>query len=209
MHNISHQAKRTAALAILLQMITFTANAETSTDTVDVFAGLTSTLTLGCPNINFGFWRIPTGNRGGSTTIELKANGETEVTGDGSARVSRSLNFSAPYVSMCASNHSTAAAGTEGLATFPNGNTGSLMPVTNRFAGWFGEDVPNPVEELDGFSYTLNFTTTKPITGSGGSAIWYIVGSIEIPDNIEADNYGGYESAPITVMFEDNAPSNE
>lgn len=190
----------TLMLAISGALLSGHASAQTSSDTVDAYAGIAPTLELTCSDVNFGVWRLGTGARGGATIVTLPSNGNAATHSGGTAALSTSNSHLAPVRSTCQLKGSGAPNATTASVTLTN-NTGMTFAGTasNNFAVTLGAPVTAAALTAD-----LTASTLAPVI-SGGSTQVYIGGVLTIPDNVVADNYGSYKTtAPLTVTLEDN-----
>jgi len=195
--------------AVVAASLATTAQAETANTTVEVYAGLASVMELTCSDVNFGVWRVPTGTRTGSssgaTTITLNDADSATVTAGSSDKVALSNAWTAPKTGTC---NVTGSARTDG-----GSGTASLSDASGNFAtsvgtGFENESIDAPSTPLSegSFTYALTLSSTTPEISGTGTSAFTIQGTMSIPDNLVADNYGGYKSADITVTFDDDSP---
>lgn len=186
--------------------------AETATDTIDVYAGLADVLKLECSDINFGVWRVPTGNRSNSTTVFLAANGDTEAkvsNSEGAAAdtaVSLSTIYDTPSASTCTVTGSQVGGeGITGTAAYvDDSGSGQLVPGTYTGAANYPAAASTDVG-LFGFSYILSFSQTAVPIAADGTATFTISGRMNIPNNVATNNYGAYKSlSTVSIQFDDS-----
>lgn len=175
-----------------------TAAAETATDTIDVYAGLSSVMELSCTDLNYGVWIVPTGGRSGTTTVSLTSDNNTSITAGSSTGIALSANYAAPAAASCTVTGSTAADGTTGQVNF----TGTGTFVANAGGtGFNAETIAEPTTALTSFYYSLAHTT--PTAMSSGATSFKVYGTITIPDGLTTANYGGYMAPAVIVIYED------
>lgn len=183
--------------------------AETAEDTIDVYAGLAPVLEMTCSDVNFGVWRVPTGDRGDSTTITLNAASVAEATvttgGGADTAVSLSNNYDAPAAGTCNVTGSTVS-NNNGEATITTGSSGTFLgTASNPFAT--GLAAPTALPPGSAFDFTLSLSTGTPAIDSNGEATFQVIGSMEIPNNLVSDNYGAYKSEGSSTVEFDDAPA--
>ncbi|MEL4204261.1 hypothetical protein P0W48_13005 [Plesiomonas shigelloides] len=187
-------------MAISSALLSGQASAQTSSDTVDAYAGIAPTLELTCSDVNFGVWRMGTGARGGATIVTLPSNGTSATSTGGTAALSNANSHQAPVRSTCQLKGSGAPNGTAATVTLKDNTS---MTFTGTSSNNFAVTLPAPGTAA---ALTANLTafTLAPVI-SGGATQVYIGGELTIPDNIVEANYGSYKtSAPLTVTLEDN-----
>ena len=176
-----------AVAALPFGIFAGTAAAETATDTVDVYAGLAPVLELSCTDVNFGVWRVPTGDRGDTNTITLAANNNTTVQGSGmSTRIALSTTYNSepPFAGSCTVAGSNAADDAEGSA-FLSVTSGTLIGTTgNSYSSQ--NTAPTDAAIL---TYTLAVSDATPAISSG-AASFNITGVMTIPQVLVVANYG-------------------
>lgn len=187
-------------MAISSALLSGQASAQSSSDTVDAYAGIAPTLELTSSDVNFGVWRLGTGTRGGATIVTLPSNGTAATHSGGTAALSTSNSHQAPVRSTCQLKGSGAANGTPATVTLAdNTNMAFAGASSNTFATTLGAPLTAAVLTAD-----LTVSSLTP-TISGGDTQFYLGGVLTIPDNIVAANYGSYKTtAPLTVTLEDN-----
>ena len=186
-------------VALSLGLFVGQAAAETAEDTVDVYAGLAPVMELSCEDVNFGVWRVPTGDRTGANTVTLSFDDSTAVTGTGtSTNIALSGNWLAPQAGSCTVTGSSAIDDTVGQVAISSA-TGSF--VGNSGSGFEAEEIAEAVTPVAAFTYAL--VNTAPAAMADGATSFTLHGTMEIPDSLIAANYGGYQSPSITVEYED------
>jgi len=182
------------------------AAAETASDTVDVYAGLAPVMELSCEDVNFGVWRVPTGDRAAVNTITLtNSEGVTTAAVGGIgvlSDISLSGNYDDPQVGLCTVSGSSVADSLTGYAMIDSEDSvlGATMVSTN--ANPFAEGLNSP-SITAGMVYDLTLSNATPEIQSG-TAFFYVSGVLTIPAAVVADNYGAYRStASHTVSFND------
>ena len=201
--------KLTAAAAIVAAGFASNAAAETATDTVDVYAGLQAVLEMTCSDVNFGVWRVPTGDRGGSTTVTLDESGNVSATVTSGGAADNGVandddKFDAPAAGTCNVTGSTVS-DADGAASITTGGSGTFLGTnSNPFAT--GLEKPDALPPGSAFSFTLSLSTATPAIDANGEATFQVVGSMEIPNNLVSDNYGAYISEGSSTVLFDDAP---
>ncbi len=187
------------AVTALTSLAATSAMAETASDTVDATAGLQPALELSCSDVNFGVWRVPIRDAGGTTIITLDRDNDTVAASGNTTRVAQSLSDASYTHSRgeCTLSGSTATDATAAEISII-GNTDMAFIAANAAAtGYVGLDAATSAATLVA---SLNVPTTAAITS--GAATFYVGGVLTIPQAIIADNYGGYrttEAATITA----------
>lgn len=191
--------KISCCAAVVAASLAFTAQAETASTTVNVYAGLASVMELSCTDVNFGVWRVPTGTRiNGATVVTLNNDDSTGITGS-TANIALSADNLAPKAGVCDVTGSSKATGT-GTASL-SAATGSFL--TNGGTGFNAETLSAPGTAVSSFTYALALSSATPLISVTGTASFTIQGTMSIPDSLVAGNYGGYKSPDITVSFTD------
>ncbi|HEY7884493.1 MAG TPA: hypothetical protein VIC08_06040 [Cellvibrionaceae bacterium] len=198
--------KLTTLATIVAAGFATNAAAETATDTIDVYAGLAPVLEMECTDVNFGVWRVPTGDRSGTTTVTLDAGSTATATvtsgGAADTAVSLSTKYNAPAAGTCNVTGSTVTSG-NGAASITTGSSGTFLgTASNPFAT--GLAAPTALPPGSAFDFTLSLSTATPAINANGEATFQVIGSMEIPNNLVSDNYGAYKSeGSSTVQFDD------
>ncbi len=192
--------KLSLVTALLAGSVVTTAQAETASTSVNVFAGLASVMTLTCSNVNFGTWRVPAGPRAsGASIITLTNDHNVSVTDGTAAGVALTGTNIAPAAGSCSVTGSTKTSGT-GTATLTS-PTGTFVATTGT--GFDGESLAAPASASTTFTYSLALSTGTPAISPTGTTAFTIAGTMRIPDGLAMGNYGGYKGAAITVAFTD------
>lgn len=89
--------KLTAIATVVAAGFATNVAAETATDTVEVYAGLAPVLEMTCSDVNFGVWRVPTGDRSGTTTVTLDASSVATATVTGGSTADTAVSLSGDY----------------------------------------------------------------------------------------------------------------
>ena len=210
-YSVTFSAGSLAALVpVVLIMMSFSgkAAAETATDDVQVYAGLAPILALECSSVNFGAWRVPPGERGTFTKINMPTNSSkvTATVGDTSTAdndVSLSIKYAAPSLGECIATGSLAYRdGSVTRGTVTHSAIGGFLSGTSNNPFATGLNAPTGFN-LQGFRYVLEFSTLTPLISSTGRATFRIGGTLTIPEKLISDNYGAYQSGLITITFDD------
>ena len=193
---------RILAVAALTSLVATSAMAETASDTVDAKAGLQPALELSCSDVSFGVWRVPIRTSGGTTTITLDRSTDTVAASGNTARVAQSLSDVSWTHSRgeCTLSGSTAADEAEATISISDNTNMPFVPAAAASTGYVGLD-----QATQGASLTCTLDAPATVAIASGSATFYVGGTLTIPQNIIADNYGGYKtSTPATIAAEDN-----
>jgi len=203
--NTMNMKKMVASLAVAalpLGLFVGHAAAEEATDTVDVYAGLASVIELVCEDVNFGVWRVPTGDRTGTNTITLASDNTVTVGGTGVGTIALSTDYLGPQAGACTVSGSSAADDATGAASILV--TSGAMATSGAAGGnQFAVSLAGPEAEGN-MDYTLALTSATPAISSG-AASFGITGVLTISASILNSNYGSYKgSASHTVAFDDS-----
>ena len=184
------------------------ARAETVTDTIQIYAGISPVLEMNCTDLNFGVWLLPVGTRAGPTYIEIASSGTataqlTDAAGVADNAVSLSAKFDAPAAGVCTVTGSqVGGVGVNGTATITTGGpVGTLIPGENASAA----NYPGAADiGLGSFTYAIALSTTTPAISAEGTAIFMVVGNMMIPAAVLASHYGAYTgTVGHTISFDD------
>lgn len=197
--------KLTAAAAIVAAGFATNVAAETASDTIQVYAGLAPVLEMTCTDVNFGVWRVPTGDRGDKTIVTLNASSVATATvftgGAADTAVSLSGKYDNPAAGTCDVTGS-AVSNVNGVATLTDGSGIFIGTDANTFATGLAEPTDLPLDSV--FKFTLGLSTGTPAINADGEATFKVIGSMEIPNNLVTNNYGAYKSeGSVTVEFDD------
>ncbi|MGL5757276.1 hypothetical protein [Plesiomonas sp.] len=171
--------------------------ADVRDSSLNAYVGIAPALELSCTDLHFGIWRVETGERGGATTVTVAAAPNARVHREG-GRATLSESGTLPSASVCQLNGinelqtadaSVTAVGDKGLAFV--GMESDLLPRQIHVGK------PSAVLSAD-----LHFSTSKPHIKEG-VAIFYVGGTLVIPDNIEKESYGQYNTInPMGVLLD-------
>lgn len=173
-----------------------------STGSVNVIAGLSPVLKLTCSDVNFGVWRVPTGDRSGVTTVTLRVNGDlqgaatTPELGGTQINVSLATGYQVPTAGYCKLEGSNGYLGSKAMASI-SGATDMAFTTSSH------DNLKVPVTAA-GVKANLSLSTTEPVVTDLGEAHFRVVGVMTIPNNLVRANYGGYAAVtPATVSVSD------
>jgi len=194
----------------LLAILPFTSQAESASSPVDSWVGLESPFRVICTSLNFGVWFVPTGDRGGSTTISIDTkSGTTDtgvtISGPGSDRLAviADRGYDSPLAGVCNVKGSLAENGQALEITFESSSNEniSLIPSEHIYAQGLKQA---PI------GASLNVSLRAPESGrttvalTNGEAQFRVVGDLTIPNNILRNNYGAYKSErSATIIVSD------
>ncbi len=190
--------KRILVTALLAGSLATTAQAETASTTVQVFAGLAPVIQLTCTDVNFGTWRVPTG-AGAVTTITLDGASDIAIAAGAITNVALSTTRNTSANGVCTVTGSLKTAG-NGAATL-TGGTASFSANTGS-TGFMDESVTAPNTALETLGYVLALSSTTPAISAGGAS-FKIGGVMTIPVGLVSANYGDYKAPTVTVSFDD------
>ena len=195
--------KMNAALlaAVFTAFVALPAQAQSTSTTistsVNARAGLSPILSVTCDAVNFGVWRVPIRNSGGTTAITLTvsandATGVSSGTASGNTiNVALDTGYLLPSAATC-NVYGSRPVGTT-LTTAITGNT------TLRFIASNHESLPTPSVMAD---LTANLALAAPgvAVDANGNGAFRVVGVLTIPQPIVAGNYGGYQTGTGTTV---------
>ena len=197
--------------AILITVHPQASAAETAFDDVESYVGLESPFRVICTSVNFGVWFLPLGDRGGDTVLDLHlASGSTntEVTVSGAmsdrAALIEDSNYTSPLAGVCNVRGSLASNNAEIGITFESG-TNINMAMTSA-AHIFAQGLDGAAEE-PGLIVNLSAPEAgrTSVLTTDGEAVFRVVGTLAIPNNLTLNNYGAYRvSSPATIIVEDD-----
>jgi len=184
--------------------------AEQASDVVESYIGLESPFRLICTSVNFGVWFLPLGDRGGNTVLDLHlATGTTDtvvsVSGAGSDRaaVIEDTNYTSPLAGVCNVRGSLAANNTALTIAFEtDSNVNMAMsPAAHIFAQGLSAAAAEP-------GLIVNLSAPEAgrasVLTTDGEAVFRVVGTLAIPNNLVRDNYGAYRgSSAATIIVND------
>ena len=189
-------------LAALTLLTASSVYAEQASDSVDAKAGLQPALELTCTDVSFGVWRVPIRSSGGTTTITLSQDtDEATIGGSNVSRVAQSNSGTwLANRGLCTLSGSTAANATVVAITKANSTDMALSGAADGVSGYAGLDAPTTAASLVA---TLDVPTTATMN-SEGEATFHIGGVLTIPQNIIANNYGGYKTTTAATITADD-----
>lgn len=205
---------RLMALAVLVSTpMLVMAQSETSeidSDIVDTYIGIESPFRIICTSINFGVWFVPLGDRGGDSVVNLfvpanSTNTDTDVTGGGSARLAaiEDKGYDSPLAGVCNVRGSLASNDTEITISFEgtsNQNI-SMVPSSHIFAQDLAAAQTGAIMEANLSAPEAGRVNVR-ITN--GEAVFRVIGTLSIPNNLIRDNYGAYRGTTnATIIVED------
>ncbi len=197
---------------LVLPVCPFSAAAETAFDDVESYVGLESPFRVICTSVNFGVWFLPLGERGGDTVLDLHlASGstDTEVTVSGAmsdrAAVIPDANYTSPLAGVCNVSGSLASNSTVIGVTFETGTNVSMAmtPAAHIFAQGLDAAAAEP-------GLIVNLSAPEAgrtsVLTTDGEAVFRVVGTLTIPNNLVRDNYGAYRVSNSATVIVDDAP---
>ncbi|MFN3263203.1 MAG: hypothetical protein ACE37J_21855 [Pikeienuella sp.] len=165
------------------------ASAETASTTLDVTVSLQPALTVTCDPADFGVLKLATGNRGGVTRVQLLSDGTRIFFGAANGVSFGAAGASGPSCTM----EGSAAGDGETASISMDIGTGSMS----------GDAVGQIAAPSAAAAVKVFGTTTANATVASGSATFDALAvTIEVPNNLTADNYGGY-AGTIEVAVDD------
>ncbi len=180
------------------------AQAQSTSGSVNVIAGLSPVMKLTCSDVNFGVWRVPAGDRGGITTVTLRVNGDTQgaqTTADLTGvqtEVSLATGYQVPTAGYCKLEGSNGYVGSTASASI-NGATGMAFTTNNH------DNLKLPLTAA-GVTANLTLSTAAPVVTDLGEAHFRVVGAMTIPNNLVRANYGGYKAVTPATVVVNEAP---
>lgn len=191
-----------ATLTALTALPAQAQTANTVQTSVNARAGLAAVTSVECTDVNFGVWRVPERTTGGATfiTLTVTGTGATVATPSGNlGNVALSTRYDAPTAGACSI---IGAYNKEGTNTVAISNNLDMPMVASTHEG-----LPTP-GALAAMLVDLTTVSSTAISGIGTGS-FEVVGVLEIPEVIVAENYGGYVTAePATVTVYDIIPAN-
>ncbi|WP_404400525.1 hypothetical protein LG288_11070 [Idiomarina seosinensis] len=212
---LSYRALHSYVKALVLGFALLTMNAasaqeETDSDVVDTYVGIESPFRVICTSVNFGVWFVPLGDRGGESVVDLfiqsgTTDTDTQVTGAGGDRLAviADQGYDSPLAGVCnvrgslADNASTITISFEGTTN----QSIQMTPSSHIFA----QDLA-----AAGTGAAMVANLTAPEAGrtsvqiTDGEAVFRVVGTLTIPNNITRDNYGAYRGATKATIIVDD-----
>lgn len=175
------------------------AQADTSSSTIDTYAGIAPVLTFSCTPVKFGVLRVPVRTSGGGvTTITLGLVNDIGTLGGNQTGVAfaGNTNYYAAR-GVCTLTGSSAA---DAVLTTINNTPGSLAMASDSASVFAGLAAPQTA--VTGMTFALDVPGSSTIT-SGGS-VFYVGGTLTIPAAIVAANYGAYKGGSTSITVSDN-----
>jgi hypothetical protein len=168
----------------------------TATANVNALAGIAPAMTLTCTDVNFGIWSVPAGDKGGATTITMTVNSADSATAIETVTpggVTTVAQIGADSAGKCkvegAWNALTASIGS---------STGKVFTSSNHIVALGGVKLPTVANT--GVVADLVLSTTTPSVNAASEAYFYVVGTLTIPNNLVAANYGGYRASTPAIV---------
>jgi len=193
-------AMKIAALAGAMMLVPAAVSAQdTVSANVNAVAGISPVLSLTCNDVNFGVWRVPVRSSGGTTAITLtvsannSAGSTTATSGGNTTGVALASGYNVPNAATCTVNGSNNASQT--IRSAISNNTGLLFGSSNH------NNLNNP-SQVAPLTANLTLGGTGVVIGSTGSGTFRVTGVLTIPQNIAADNYGGYSTRSANMPDE-------
>lgn len=188
--------------------------AEEATTDISVYAGLEPVMQLNCSPLNFGVYQIARGDRGigsgGKTTVQMAIGNNRDTfaeearisfinSGQDQIALSDKPEYDPPQFAVCLVTGSRVKSGSLTITRDPGFGSVSFAGVaSNPFALSLG----NPNTAANGI--VGYFTVPASVqTDANGDAEFTVVGELDIPNNLVADNYGSYKAAPVTITVSD------
>lgn len=211
---IKRSFARVGAAAVLLAVADTPAVAwaqsETDSDIVDTYIGIESPFRVICTSVNFGVWFVPLGDRGGDSVVNLfvpsgTTNTDTNVTGGGSARLAaiEDKGYDSPLAGVCNVRGSLASNTSEITISFEDTSNQNISMVPS--AHIFAQDL---AAAETGATMVANLTAPEAdrtnVRITNGEAVFRVVGTLSIPNNITRDNYGAYRGATNATIIVDD-----
>ena len=154
-------------------------------------------MTLTCADVNFGVWTVPTGDRGGVTTITMTVNSPDSPT-------------ALPTVTVGGASTNVAQIGADDAGRCKvegawNALTASIAANVAKPFTTSNHVVANGVVKLptvgaSGVVADLTLSTLTPSVNAASEAYFYVIGTLTIPNNLVVGNYGGYRSSTPAVV---------
>lgn len=187
------------------------AHAETSSDEIQVYAGLEPVLSLTCTDVNFGVYQVSRGNRGITGNTQVNMGFQTDAftgsiitgvsftnAGQDQIALSEKPQYADPSVGVCIVSGSKVRNQLIDVSSAPSGVFTFIGDAANPFAP--GLSIAS--QNLAGFQGVLSVPSTVQIDNKGEGE-FRVTGSLLIPNNLAADNYGAYKAVSITITVDD------
>jgi len=201
------------SLATSLSLYVLTAKAEEASTNISVFAGLEPVMTLECTPINFGVYQVARGDRGiglGPTIVFLEeSRGGTITTafeneGTDKIALSDKPEYGSPQLGECTIKSSRVRNNDLYITRDPAEDT--ALDFSGEGANPFASSLNAPITQVNGIVAKL-FVDERDSslirTDDEGNAVFKIVGELNIPNNLTAENYGSYKGAALTITVSD------
>lgn len=165
--------------------------ADTVTASVNAKAGLSPVLSLTCDDVNFGVWRVPVRNSGGTTTVTLTvsantaAGSTTATSGGNNTNVALASGYQVPAAATCSVAGSNNPAQT--IQTAISNNTALSFGASNH------NNLNNPAQ-VASLAADLTLGGTGVAISGTGDGTFRVTGVLTIPQAITVNNYGGYKT---------------
>lgn len=185
------------------------------TASVNARAGLASLFEVTCSPVNFGVWRVPVRSSGGTTRVflDVSANDRTGISNaylkGNTYLVSLASGYNPPEAGTCIVTGAVAVSTT--LPTAISNNLNLSFIASNHE----GLGTPGTLALLtaDLRLFSGGAGTNPVAIDANGSGSFRVVGILTIPEEIKAENYGGYETGTgatvsVTDMTQTVTPQN-
>lgn len=205
---------RLMALAVLVSApMLVMAQSETSeidSDIVDTYIGIESPFRIICTSINFGVWFVPLGDRGGDSVVNLfvpedTTNTATNVTGGGRARLAaiEDKGYDSPLAGVCNVRGSLASNNTDITISFEGTSNQNISMVPSSHI--FAQDL---AAAQTGANMEANLSAPEAgrlnVRITNGEAVFRVIGTLNIPNNLIRDNYGAYRGTTNATIIVDD-----
>ncbi len=184
------------ASAASLGLITSPAHAASASADIEATAGILPMLRLECSALNLGVWRIPVRSGGQNTMINIPptAAGVPQITFNQTNVSASTKSGHAAKPAQCTLIGSAALDGT-GLVL--SGLVGYMF--AGSATAFSGLGAPATPLSLGG-----GFNLPASVNVSGGTAVFYIGGILDIPSTVTSNSYGGYVATPGQTLTVDD-----
>ncbi len=199
------------SLSALLSLNVLTAKAEQASSSIQIYAGLEPVMTFECTAINFGVYQVARGDRGISepTRASLsKANASSQAAiaftkgNNNKIALSNKPEYGQPQAGTCTVRSSQVRNGSLYITRDPVDSTAmAFSEGSNPFASGLAL-AKTKANGIEGYA-TVPTTVT---TNSDGDGVFTIVGELDIPNNLTADNYGSYKAPALTITVSETQP---
>ena len=170
-----------------------TALAASDQDTLEITAGISAAITVTCGSaLSFGITRVQLDNRGGNDTITVDPS-DGAITSDGSGNVTTGTGAAGE----CSVSGSQASDNTKVGVNFATAEDLKAAPTLDL------SGASTAISDLSVGSFKTTTGTDLDLTK--GATSFGIGGTLAIPDNVVADNLGGYTSTVVVTV--DDSPA--